>query len=170
MATQTPLAPSDYLASTFDGPDREYLDGQLKERSLPTYLHARLQILIGALLYALSRRHAVYPASELRIQIEPGQRYRIPDLCLLSVEPPADSIAIHPPLLAIEISSPDDRLADTLTKFAEYQAIGISHIWLIDGENRRLYQYDAAGLHPATSLSLPQFDFHLTLATLELES
>lgn len=45
-----------------------------------------------------------------------------------------------PPLIAIEILSPDDRLAEVREKLEEYRAWGVPHIWLVDPHSRRLYR------------------------------
>jgi Uma2 family endonuclease len=48
-----------------------------------------------------------------------------------------------PPLVAIEILSPDDRLIEVRQKLEEYQAWGVPHIWLIDPRSHRFYTCDS---------------------------
>jgi Uma2 family endonuclease len=38
----------------------------------------------------------------------------------------------QPPLIAIEILSPDDRLMDLQEKIDEYVKFGVEHIWIFD--------------------------------------
>lgn len=47
-----------------------------------------------------------------------------------------------PPLIAIEILSPDDRLSEVRNKLEEYRAWGVAHVWLADPHSRRLYRCD----------------------------
>lgn len=168
MATQTLVAPEIYLKTSFEGPDREYVEGELVERGMPTYLHARIQMILGALFETLRKQYPVFAASELRLAIQPSHRYRIPDVCVFVGEEPTSAIPEAPPLVAIEILSPDDRLSEALKKFEEYRHWGVTHIWLIDPEGKMFYRYDATGLHPVPALDLPDYAFTITLADLSL--
>ncbi len=168
MATPVLISPEEYLKTTYNGLDREYVHGEILERSMPTILHGRVQMLLGFLFELLRKRHAVFAISEVRHAIEVGSIYRIPDVAVFAGELPPGLYPETPPLVAIEISSPDDRLSETLRKFSEYLAWGIPNIWLIDPEDAKLYTYDETGLHPVKSLQLPQYEFAITLADLEL--
>ena len=75
MATQSLVAPETYLTMSFEGPDREYVDGELVERGMPTYLHARIQMILGALFETLRKQHPVFAASELRLALHSHHRY-----------------------------------------------------------------------------------------------
>ena len=41
MAAQTRVTPEDYLKTSFAGLDREYVDGEVVERGMPTYSHSK---------------------------------------------------------------------------------------------------------------------------------
>jgi len=47
-----------------------------------------------------------------------------------------------PPLIAVEILSPDDRLSEVREKLEEYREWGVTHVWLVDPHSRRLYSCD----------------------------
>mgnify|MGYP003387316857 CR=1 FL=1 len=168
MATRALVAPEDYLKAAFGGRDCEYFQGEVVERGMPTYLHARLQALLAHLFFRLAEAHRLFPATELRLQIEEGRVYRIPDVCLFAENEPSGAVAELVPLVAIEISSRDDRLSETLKKMEEYRTLGVQHLWLIDGEEKQLFVYDADGLHRTDSLHLPQFGFSVGLRDLGL--
>jgi len=168
MATPVLTSPEDYLKTTYNDLDREYVHGEILERSKPTILHGRVQALLCYLFELLRRQYPVIAVSGVRHAIEKNVLYRIPDVAVFAGEPPQGLYPETPPLVAIEISSPDDRLSETLRKFSEYLAWGIPNIWLIDPEDAKLYTYDETGLHPVKSLQLPQYDFAITLADLEL--
>ncbi len=168
MATRALVAPTDYLKTTFGESDCEYFQGEVVERGMPTYLHSRLQALLAYLFFRLAETRRLFPATELRLQIEAGRVYRIPDVCLFADTEPSGAVAGLIPLVAIEISSPDDRLSETLKKLEEYRSLGVQHVWLIDGEEKQLYFYDANGLHRTEALELVQFDFRVGLKDLGL--
>ena len=56
-AIQIPL--SEYLQTSYR-PDREYLDGEVRERTMGTWEHGELQLLLGA-WFAANRRTLGYP-------------------------------------------------------------------------------------------------------------
>lgn len=98
MATQPLVAPETYLKMSFEGLDREYVEGELVERGMPTYLHARIQAILSA-LFEMRRREGtpLFVASELRLAIHPNHRYRIPDICVFAGPEPTEPIPAAPP-------------------------------------------------------------------------
>lgn len=168
MATQTLVAPETYLRMSFEGPDREYIDGELVQRAMPTYLHARIQALLSFLFENLRKQYPVFVVSEVRLALHANHLYRIPDICVFANREPTEAIPDAPPLVAIEIVSPDDRTSETLKKFEEYRQWGVTHIWLIDPLEKTFFRYDATGLHPVNTLDLPEYSFQITLADLSL--
>lgn len=168
MATPVLISPEEYLKTAFSDLAREYVHGEIVERSMPAILHGRVQALLGFHFGMLRNRHPVLAVSGVRHAIEVGALYRIPDVAVFAGEVPKGQYPEIPPLVAIEIASPDDRLSETLRKFSEYLAWGIPNVWLIDPEEAKLYVYDETGLHPVKSLQLPQYQFTITLADLEV--
>ncbi|MBY0504110.1 MAG: Uma2 family endonuclease [Bryobacteraceae bacterium] len=168
MAAPTRVDPKEYLATSFAGPDREFVHGELRERSMPTYLHGKIQALLCIRFGALIGHYPLFIVTEFRHALDPQRLYRIPDVAVFSGREPSQPIPDTPPLVAIEIASPDDRLIDTLTKFGEYRTWGVPNVWMVDPVAKQLYLYDATGLHPVAALSLPQYEFSITLADLGL--
>jgi Uma2 family endonuclease len=169
MATQLLVSPQDYLATTYSDLDREYVHGEVLERTMPTFLHGKIQALLCILFGAIRKLHSLEIVTEVRHALQANALYRIPDVAVFAGQLPEGPYPSTPPLVAVEIASPDDRLSETLQKFAEYLAWGIPHIWLIDPEAKKLYIYDETGLHPVQTLPLPQYDFAITLADLDLQ-
>jgi len=168
MAIRTLVAPEEYLKMSFEGPDREFVDGEVLERAMPTFLHGRIQMRLGYIFESLAQRYALYAASEVRHALDPLRLYRIPDVAVFADREPVKIYPDTPPLVAIEIASPDDRLSETLTKLEEYRLWGVEHVWLIDPEERKLFAYDASGLHPVAALQLPRYESSISLADLGL--
>jgi Uma2 family endonuclease len=64
----------------------------------------------------------------------------IPDVAVwLSPQP---LLPDTPPLVAIEILSPDDRMPEVKDKLGKYKTWGVAHVWLVDPHSRRLYSWE----------------------------
>lgn len=160
MSAHTALSVEQYLATSFPDLDKEYRDGELVERSLPTYLHGNTQGSLLAFFIALRTKLPVFPCAELRLKIGPTM-YLIPDVAVFHPAEPHDPYPDTPPLIVIEILSPDDRLSDVREKLEIYRNWGVPHVWLVDPHSRRMYTCDA-GLMEAAKLQVPELDVNLT--------
>jgi Uma2 family endonuclease len=162
MGTKMLMSVDEYLHTTFDGADREYLDGEVVERNLGNKSHGRIQGRLIRQLGAYEERTGLYVIPEVRHRVQ-ETRYRIPDVAVFEGEPEGE-VPSTPPLVAIEILSPDDRIGYIVPKLDEYRHWGVRHIWLIDPEDRKLFTYGETGLHETTELRLPNYDIVLTHA------
>jgi Uma2 family endonuclease len=167
MAGQTAIPLAEYLRTTYEGTDREYVHGCIVERGMPPYKHGRIQKQLCAIFDALEKRWPLFAATEVRLQIT-SDVVRIPDFCVFEGQEPAADPVREIPQVVVEISSPDDRLSATLQKLEEYRAAGIPNIWFVDIDQRRLFVYRADGLFAVEQYELPEFQFTLTRADLEL--
>ena len=110
MGTLAGISAEEYLHTRFAGIDPEFRDGIIVERSMPDYLHGKTQAILIALFMALRKSLSLYPCAETRMMLRPG-RFLIPDVAVFHpVEP--GLLPSNPPLIAIEILSPDDRLLE----------------------------------------------------------
>jgi Uma2 family endonuclease len=153
MGARTAISVEEYLHTSFPDLDREYWDGELVERSLPDYLHGKVQGLLLFCFLMLRKRLAVYPCSETRMQVQPNL-FLIPDVAVFHGSEPKH-VPDTPPLIAVEILSPDDRLTAVREKLEHYKAWGVSHVWLVDPHSRRLYTCDA-GLAEVACFEVPE--------------
>jgi len=131
MSAKVLMGVDGYLRTSFDGPDCEYLDGEVVERNMGELPHAGVQGNLYYLLRILRSRIGIIVFPEIRIQISPT-RFRVADIAVWRSGHIGDRIPIVPPFLAIEILSPEDRITRMQPKIAEYLAIGVEWIWLID--------------------------------------
>jgi Uma2 family endonuclease len=139
----------EYLRTSYS-PDCEYVDGRIEERNVGEKGHSILQMYLG-FLFRLNRDAwgvEVYP--ELRTHVA-RTRFRIPDVLVTRAGVRFESVLDSPPLIAIEILSPDDRLSDLQQKIDEYLAFGVEHIWVFDPQRRAAWWADGEGLHLVTS-------------------
>jgi Uma2 family endonuclease len=148
MATQ-PIADNlvsleEYLSTCYE-PDCEYDDGLIVERNVGEYDHSFLQTILGSMFTVNIDIWGVYGLTEQRIRIAP-RKYRIPDVCVLRLDAPVDDILNLPPLIAIEILSPEDRWARVLIKASEYRDFGVENVWVIDPRRRKVFAATAGEL------------------------
>jgi len=136
-AAHTPyLSVDDYLAHTYR-PEVDYVDGHLEERNLGEYDHSTLQFAVARVLH--SNRHAwhIRVAVELRVQTSPG-RFRVPDVAVLSADGPKEQIVRRPPLLCLEVLSPEDTLRRMLDRVQDYFTMGVPEVWIFDPQQRQV--------------------------------
>jgi Uma2 family endonuclease len=131
MSAKVLMGVDEYLKTSFDGPDCEYLDGGVVERNTGELPHAQVQGNLYYLLRILASRLGIRVFPEIRIQIS-RTRCRVADVAVWRDGNIGDRIPTVPPFLAIEVVSPEDRITRMQPKIVEYLSIGVEWIWLID--------------------------------------
>jgi Uma2 family endonuclease len=161
MGTKTLMSVDEYLHTSFDGADREYLDGEAVERNMGNKGHSRAQGRFVHLFSLEEDRTGLYVLPELRHRLT-ANRFRIPDVAVFEGEP-AEQVPSSPPFLAIEVLSPDDRVGYIVPKLEELRQWGVPNIWVADPEDRKLFTYGPTGLHEVASLTLlPKYSITFT--------
>jgi Uma2 family endonuclease len=165
MATTPSLLSIDEYLQTGYHPDVHYVDGEIEERNLGQYDHGKIQAFIAYLFMQNAKAWNTDVITELRIRVAP-RRVRVCDVAVLRSDAPREQVTLTPPLLCIEILSPEDRLPRASLVLADYLAMGVPNIWLVDPANRAAFTFDATGLHPAdpTRLTVPGTPIHLDLS------
>jgi Uma2 family endonuclease len=133
MATATHISLSEYLETDYR-PDREYVDGEVRERNVGKFEHARLQALLAIWFGTHEKDWGVITVTEQRLQAS-WNRVRIPDVVVLKPGPQPD-VLTDPPLLVIEILSPKDSYSDTQERARDYSDMGVEAVWIIDPKTR----------------------------------
>jgi len=133
MASATQISVAEYLNRSYR-PDREYVDGEVRERSVGKWEHARIQWLLAGWFGQHESLWEIVGSTEQRMQVS-AMRVRVPDLVVLRPGPQPD-ILIEPPLLVVEILSPDDTYSDTEERARDYWAMGVETVWIIDPKTR----------------------------------
>ena len=167
MASAT-LVPLETYLHTAYSPDRDYVDGELKERNVGEKDHARLQKLILLFFAAIEKQSGLRVYPELRVQVSPT-RFRVPDLTVLRADAPDEQIITHPPLIVIEILSPSDSLIGMREKIEDYLAFAIPNIWIVDPSDRMGYVCRSGTFRewqPTTQLTVPGTAIALDLTQL----
>jgi len=134
MAVAELVSAEQYLRTSFEH-DAEFVEGRIVERPVPTWDHASMQGFLIGELWAIGRRLGLFAVPEQRVQVHPN-RYRVPDVCVVTERPEVRGIVTRPPYLCIEILSPEDTAVATLEKVREYLNFGVTWIWVIDPASR----------------------------------
>ena len=124
----------EYLHSVYEH-DMDYVDGVLEERDLGEHDHADLQTELAVLFRNHRKEWKVKAVVEQRVQVSPT-RYRVPDLCILPAAWRRTPIVTEPPLLCIEVLSPEDRLARMQARCGDYFTMGVNVAWIFDPAQR----------------------------------
>jgi len=82
MATALHIPLNEYLGASYR-PDREYVDGEIRERNVGKWEHARLQWLLAAWFFAHERQWGIIGSTEQRVRVSES-RVRAPDLVVLT--------------------------------------------------------------------------------------
>ena len=139
--SSTTLVPLEEYLKHSGKPACEYLDGVLRQRPMPTKVHALIQFLLVTIL----RRQGVEALAEVTVRLSKS-RFLVPDvIAALSIQDPYPT---EPVLLCVEILSPDDRLSAAFAKCEEYHAWGVPHCWVIDPAKQTAWEYHS-GSDPA---------------------
>ena len=149
MATSTLIPLNEYLATAYR-PDCDYIDGEIQERNVGEYDHGHLQITLGAFLLSRANEWHIRVITELRVQVS-DKRFRIPDICVLAADAPREQIVQYPPILCIEILSPEDTLSRMRDRIHDFIDMGVRQVWLLDPQTRTVIVCDGLSMLEQTS-------------------
>ena len=133
MATTALISLAEYMQTSYR-PDREYIDGEVRERNMGKRDHARLQALLAIWFGSQEAAWGFIVFTEWRTKVS-SSRVRIPDLVLVKDEEQPE-VLTDAPVLVVEILSPDDTYTDTQERAADYRRMGVQTIWIIDPKTR----------------------------------
>ncbi|WP_026122172.1 Uma2 family endonuclease [Nocardiopsis halotolerans] len=126
-----PLTVEDLRDTPDDGRRYELVDGRLDVAPAPVFLHSRIES-------RLSIHLGVLASVEFEVVASPGinmnadrTHHRIPDLAVIRPENAESPYLTKPPLLAVEVVSPESVIRDHHTKRHEYAEFGIPSYWII---------------------------------------
>ncbi len=141
MTATTKLTLEQFLAQPERKPYREYVDGEVTEKPMPTGAHAIIQRLLSFIFTVYLREQPGGDAgSEIRCVFRTAgtRRSYVPDFVYVGPERMrARRGPQHgPPDLAVEILSRDDRPSRITAKVTYYLQHGVRLVWLIDPRAR----------------------------------
>jgi Uma2 family endonuclease len=141
-----------YLETSYS-PDREYRDGVLIERNVGSKAHALVQPLLATYLHGRRKQWNIQIYMGLRVKVRETW-YPIPDVCVYALPDFEGRYPTYPPLLWIEILSPDDRMVDVWAKAAELVENAVPYVWIIDPNTLESELRTAAGIQTVADKTL----------------
>jgi Uma2 family endonuclease len=162
MADGALMSIEEYLQTSFR-PDCDYVDGEVQERLWGEFSHSRM---IAEILFYLVSRYPglgkrVLPSLRVRVN---ATRVRVPDICVLAEGAPEEQVVTFPPILCIEIVSPEDRMTRFMAKLDDYAEMGVPVCWIIDPGARRAWNATPGLLAEANDGVLRAGDLEMPLA------
>jgi Uma2 family endonuclease len=128
-------------------PYYEYWAGEAIQKSMATWLHGLIQLIVGQLLKDIGYRSG----SEVTLRLDNNY------------EPVPDVIAVDPPIqqpyptrafaVVVEILSPDDPFSRVLRKCRLYERWGIQRIIVIEPDSRIVWSFENGTLNETALLA-----------------
>lgn len=164
VSSTTSISVSEYLNSSYS-PDRDFVDGRIEERNVGEHDHAAVQ---AALILWFGQHQdewhiEVLPEQRIRIS---ATKYRVPDICVVSLDEPVEQILTKPPLACIEILSPEDTLRRMQERVTDYRDFGVPNIWALDPATQRGYDCTSSGFLETTEFAVTGTPIRLVLSEL----
>ena len=94
-----------------------------------------MQWLLAARFGKHEKKWGISGSTEQRARISES-RVRVPDLVVLKAAPKPD-VLTDPPLLVIQILSPDDSYSDIQERAQDYRKMGVETVWIVDPRRGR---------------------------------
>ena len=158
---------AEYLSRTWHA-DREWVDGELRERNMGDGIHSVVQGFLIWFFRAHEEQWQVKARPELRVRVA-ANNFRIPDVLLKRIDTPFELIVTTPPLLCIEVLSPDDRMRDIVEKMEDYFRMGVPAVWVIDPRRRTAMMSTGGALEQVEVLTVPGTEIALSMAQIVRE-
>jgi Uma2 family endonuclease len=143
MKTQVIVPVEEYLSTVYR-PDCDYVDGVVEERNVGENDHAYWQREILFYLCRFEREMGIYVIQEQRVQVGPT-RFRVPDIAVMLGGRPTEPIFTTPPLICIEVLSPEDRFSRLQQRIDDYLRFGVRQVWVVDPKTKRAWIHDSLG-------------------------
>lgn len=148
MTTQLSL--EQYLRSSYR-PDCDYVAGELEERNVGEKEHSAVQAFFVKWFAAHEQEYGLEAYPEIRIKISP-QQVRVADVAVLRVAEPYEAVLTRPPLVVVEIPSPEDRVGRYERRLGDYRRLGVPHVWVVDPQHRGAFDCSLEGWRPVDAL------------------
>jgi Uma2 family endonuclease len=143
MPRATLVSIEEYLSSSYE-PDCDYVDGVIEERNLGEYDHSNLQTTIATYLRSRARLWKVRVVVEQRIRVS-ATRVRVPDVCVISRDREIEQVPSKPPLICIEVLSPEDRWTPVETRIQDYLTMGVERVWVFEPQDGEVFECSKSG-------------------------
>ena len=163
------VSEQEYLSSQYE-PDCEFEDGVLIERHVGTEKHSWMQAALAAYIFRRRKTWGVNVYTE-QTGAGAGGEVQAAGCVHRAGAAPATPIFEQPPLVAIEILSPEDRPLRVDRTIAEWLEFGVGYVWVVDPETLESILHTAQGRVTVSddALRIPKTGIEIPLRRLEDE-
>ena len=160
----------DLLRLPDDGSKNELFEGVLIKDTMTTAGHGIICHRLGGMLFLYAMQYgftntilqnALFDLTPVGVQ---RRTVMAPDISIMRGKiAPATNITMDIPLIAVEVVSPSQTLAELAIKAQFYHRVGVEEVWLIDPDTRVIEMWTAHGqttlnaTQSLTSALLPSF-------------
>lgn len=137
----------EYLNTSYEGAF-EYVDGELKEKTVTGHAHGQVQGLLYMWFHQHRKEWGIACSVETHTRVSPT-RVRLPDVVVIGRGTAPKHTIVQAPLLAIEVFSPSNQPGEPDRRARDLAAMGTADIWLIDPEQRSGFVWDGSYWSPA---------------------
>ena len=138
MAVAPALIPIEEYLNTSYSPDCEYIRGAVIPRNVGQGEHSYTQGKIFRKLDEFCDTRDFAALVEQRTRVAEF-KVRVPDVCVVRK---LERVTTEPPLLCVEVISPDDRWSRINASVADYLEMGVPCVWVIDPLSSRAWMYE----------------------------
>jgi Uma2 family endonuclease len=117
----------------------------VRERRVGEMHHASVLKLLTIEMAENERRWGIRVLPRQSVQVGPGIE-RVTDLAVVRRTKQCESTLVAAPLLVVEILCDADRMAGSRELIADYVAMGVDAVWVIDPKRRRAYATSEHGI------------------------
>lgn len=161
MVVKALMPVEEYLNSSFPGPEPDFIEGEVVERSVPNTFHSSTQGDLFEVFRPWKQRGDLFPYSEIRLRLR-ARKFRVADFAVFRNKQ-REAIPEDVPLCVVEIVSPNDLYEDLTDKLADYEAAGVEFLFVADPPKRKLLRYRNGDLVSVQSLEMAQFGVVVSL-------
>ena len=155
-----------YLTTRYE-PDCDYVHGELVERAAGLFPHSNAMTEVAVYLRTRYEAAGYIALPIVRVHMS-ASLIRVADVCVVRRQRPLPRRLDTPPLVAIEILSPEDRADRMFRKLEDFLAFGVPNVWVIDPEERRAFIHTRDGYTESKDLVLRAKDCEIVLPLAEV--
>lgn len=163
MAT-TQVSLDEYLRTDYE-PDCDYVEGELEERNVGEKEHSIVQAFFIKWLAKFEEQWRLEACPEIRLRVSPT-RVRIADIAILPLNAPFEAVLTRPPVVIIEVVSPEDRVSRYQQRLDDYRAMGVGNVWVIDPMRHKAFDCSQGGWQPVDKLLIADPPVEISLDSL----
>ncbi len=130
MAATAQISLEEYFRTSFE-PDAEFVLGEVQERNVGEYEHNTVQRALLLWFHRHDREWQTRTIQEQKTRLSSGN-IRLPDVSVWRRNVPVQPVFDSPPLIAVEVLSPEDRHSRVQERIEDYRLFEVPHIWVID--------------------------------------